>query len=130
MERLSSSPAELRAHYEIAVIGSGYGGGIAAARLARAGRDVVVFERGREIHPGEYPDHATGFAEEVQADVCGVHVGSDTALFDLRFNDDMNVIKHRLRAGRNVAHQRQYLAEARGANLRRSGVAGRGAHGA
>ena len=92
MERLSSSPAELRAHYEIAVIGSGYGGAIAAARLARAGRDVVVFERGREIHPGGYPDHATAFAEEVQADVCGVHVGSDTALFDLRFNDDMNVI--------------------------------------
>jgi cholesterol oxidase len=92
MERLSNDPAQLKAHYEIAVIGSGYGGGIAASRLARAGREVAVFERGREIHPGEYPDHATAFAEEVQADVCGMHVGSRTALFDLRFNDDMNVI--------------------------------------
>src|SRR5215469_14435961 len=92
MERLSSPTESLKPHYEIAVIGSGYGGGIAASRLSRAGRQVAVFERGREIHSGEYPNHAADFLKEVQADVRGIHVGSPTGLFDLRFNDDMNVI--------------------------------------
>jgi cholesterol oxidase len=92
MDRLSSPPEALKLHYEIAVIGSGYGGGIAASRLSRAGRQVAVFERGREIHSGDYPNHAAAFLEEMQADVRGVHLGSPTALFDLRFNDDMNVI--------------------------------------
>lgn len=92
MERLSFPIESLKPHYEIAVIGSGYGGGIAASRLARAGRQVVVFERGREIQSGEYPNHATAFLKEAQVDVRGVHIGSLTALFDLRLNDDMNVI--------------------------------------
>jgi len=92
VDRLSFPIESLKPHYEIAVIGSGYGGGIAASRLARAGRQVVVFERGREIHSGEYPNHATALLKEVQADLRGVHIGSPTALFDLRFNDDMNAI--------------------------------------
>lgn len=92
MARLSSPIDSLKQHYEIAVIGSGYGGGIAASRLARAGRQVVVFERGREIQSGDYPNHPAAFLKEVQADVRGVHIGSSTALFDFRFNEDMNVI--------------------------------------
>jgi cholesterol oxidase len=92
MDRLSFPIESLKQHYEIAVIGSGYGGGIAASRLARAGRQVVVFERGREIQSGDYPNHTAAFLKEVQADVRGVHIGSPTALFDLRLNDDMNVI--------------------------------------
>lgn len=92
MDRLSLPNESLKQHYEIAVIGSGYGGGIAASRLARAGRQVVVFERGREIQSGDYPNHPTSFLKEVQAEVRGVHVGSSTALFDFRFDEDMNVI--------------------------------------
>ena len=92
MDRLSLPIESLQPHYEIAVIGSGYGGGIAASRLARAGRQVAVFERGREFQSGDYPNHATALLKEVQADVCGIHIGSPTALFDLRFNDDMNAI--------------------------------------
>jgi cholesterol oxidase len=92
MERLSSPIESLKPHYEIVVIGSGYGGGIAASRLARAGRQVAVVERGREIQSGDYPNHATALLKEVQADVRGVQIGSSTALFDFRFNDDMNAI--------------------------------------
>jgi cholesterol oxidase len=92
MDRLSLPIESLKSHYEIAVIGSGYGGGIAASRLARAGRQVAVFERGREMHSGEYPNHAAAFLKEVQADVRGLHIGSPTALFDFRFNAEMNVI--------------------------------------
>ena len=42
--------------YSVVVVGSGYGGAIAAARIARAGQDVCVLERGKELHPGEYPN--------------------------------------------------------------------------
>jgi cholesterol oxidase len=92
MDRLSSAIESLKPHYEIAVIGSGYGGGVASSRLARAGRRVAVFERGREIQSGGYPNHPTALLKEFQVDIRGVHVGSPSALFDLRLNDDMNVI--------------------------------------
>jgi len=38
--RLSKPLDQMRAHYDVVVVGSGYGGGIAASRLARAGRSV------------------------------------------------------------------------------------------
>lgn len=37
------------------VIGSGYGGGVAASRMARGRQTVCVLERGKERWPGEYP---------------------------------------------------------------------------
>ncbi|OAA57238.1 Fumarate reductase/succinate dehydrogenase flavoprotein [Cordyceps fumosorosea ARSEF 2679] len=53
--RLSKPLDRLRPSYDCVVIGSGYGGGVAAARMARAGQSVCVLERGRERWPGEYP---------------------------------------------------------------------------
>ena len=42
--------------YDAVVVGSGFGGGIAACRLAEAGWRVCVLERGRRFGPGDYPD--------------------------------------------------------------------------
>ncbi len=92
MDRLSKPHSELKDHYDVIVVGSGYGGGIAAARLARLGRNVCVLERGREIHPGEYPNTQFGFLKEVQTDTPIGRVGSSLALFDMRYNKDINVI--------------------------------------
>ena len=39
-------PADLPAHAEIVIIGAGFTGLSAAITLARAGRDVVVIEKG------------------------------------------------------------------------------------
>ena len=41
--------------YDAVVIGSGYGGGVAASRLARMGLRLVLLEQGRRWRPGDFP---------------------------------------------------------------------------
>ena len=45
----------MRTEYDVIVIGSGFGGAIAAARLAQAGLGVAILERGRRWRPDEFP---------------------------------------------------------------------------
>lgn len=92
MSKISSTISNIKLSYDVVVIGSGYGGGIAASSLSRAGRDVCVFERGKEIRPGDYPDTAVEAAKQLQLDLPHKHVGSDTGLFDIHVNDDINVV--------------------------------------
>ncbi len=88
---LSSPLTDLKDHYTIVVVGSGYGGGITASRLARAGQDVCVLERGREIIPGEYPNTTEAALREMQIDSVDGHFGSRTGLYDLHANGDIDV---------------------------------------
>ena len=61
-----SKPGELmRSSYDCVVIGSGYGGGVAASRMARARESVCVLERGKERWPGEYPKDTSDALEQV-----------------------------------------------------------------
>ncbi|MGH3104758.1 MAG: GMC family oxidoreductase [Gaiellaceae bacterium] len=90
-ERLSSPIERIADRYDVVVIGSGYGGAIAAARMARAGRRVCVLERGREFQPGEYPDTTTEALAQLQIDSEHGHVGPSTGLYDFRSNRDMGV---------------------------------------
>ncbi|HVV37349.1 MAG TPA: GMC family oxidoreductase [Acidimicrobiales bacterium] len=94
MQRISSRPEELAASYEIVIIGSGYGGSIMASRLARAGRDVCLLERGAERLPGEYPDSVMEAADEWQMTTGGGHhYGNRQALYQFNIGDDINVFK-------------------------------------
>lgn len=91
MPRLSSLIQNLKPHYSVVIIGSGYGGAIAASRLARAGQQVCVLERGMEFQPGEYPDTLPEVLAQSQVDTPNGFLGSRTGLYDIRVNDDINV---------------------------------------
>lgn len=93
MRRLSRPLSMLRPHYDAVVVGSGYGGGVAASRLTRMGFAVAILERGLEFLPGEFPDTPAKALAEFQ--IGGVDVGqrgAKTALFDLHVNRDINVL--------------------------------------
>jgi cholesterol oxidase len=88
---LASPIDEILPTYDVVVVGSGYGGGVAASRLARSGRSVCVLERGREFLPGEFPDTELEALGEFQVDAEGTKLGSPTGLYDLRVNRELNV---------------------------------------
>ena len=47
---------------DVVVIGSGFGGSVAAHRLAEAGLEVCILERGRAYPPGSFPRDPAGVA--------------------------------------------------------------------
>jgi choline dehydrogenase-like flavoprotein len=59
VDRTGGDPLELEA--DVVIVGSGAGGGVVAARLAAAGRSVLVVEAGSYLPEAELPvDEATG----------------------------------------------------------------------
>ena len=92
MDRISLPSSDIKPDYDVLVVGSGYGGGIAASRMARAGQSVALFERGREMIPGEYPDTPIAAAKEMQMNTPDGHIGSRLGLFEFHVNKDMNAL--------------------------------------
>jgi cholesterol oxidase len=88
---LSRTWSAHRAHYDFLVIGSGYGGAIAAARLATANvsprPSVCVLERGREWPIGSFPDTLPEILRERRGPL------NPLGLYDLLTFPDISVIK-------------------------------------
>jgi cholesterol oxidase len=91
-EKLSLPLDRLRERYEVVVVGSGYGGAIAASRLARLGRSVCVLERGRELRPGDYPDTPWRALRQLQVRTPHRRIGSRSALFELHADNEVSVM--------------------------------------
>lgn len=91
MTRVSSPIESMKNHYQVVVIGSGYGGAIAASRMARAGKQVCLLERGKEFISGEFPQTEMEALRETQVHRLGKHKGSETGLYDFRINKDISV---------------------------------------
>ena len=92
MTRLSRFSQDLKKSYDVIVVGSGYGGGVTASRLSRAGKRVAVIERGREFLPGEFPSKFPELKNEMQARGKKYGMGRASALYDVRLGDDMHVL--------------------------------------
>ncbi len=91
-QRLSQSIEALKPRYDVIVVGSGYGGGVSASRLARAGKRVCILERGREILTGDFPGRFPDLKNDLRVRGGAVDMGTDTALFDVRIGADMHVV--------------------------------------
>ncbi|CAB4385335.1 unnamed protein product [Rhizophagus irregularis] len=76
---------QMKPVYDVVVIGSGYGGAIAASRMSRAGKRVALLERGKEKWPGEYPSKLRECLKEVQFSSPKRQMGNKTGMF--RFHD-------------------------------------------
>lgn len=96
IRRLAAPLSRLKSHYNVVVVGSGYGAAVVAARLARATKagepklSVCVLERGEELHPGEYPSTPEAALKAMQIDMPEKRVGFTTALYDFRVNGELN----------------------------------------
>ena len=90
--RLSSPPAAIKPAYDVVVVGSGYGGGVSASRLSRAGLKVCVIERGREFLTGEFPSRLPELRRELQVNGGKMPSGRRTGLFDFRMGSDIHVL--------------------------------------
>jgi cholesterol oxidase len=87
--------------FDVLVVGSGYGGAVAAARFAgttdtasEKATSVAVLERGREYAPGSFPSRFADLAGHVRftsADGTGTK-GGPLGLFDLKLSPDMSAL--------------------------------------
>ncbi|MEO0618078.1 MAG: GMC family oxidoreductase N-terminal domain-containing protein [Pseudomonadota bacterium] len=84
--------AEMADHYEVIIVGSGYGGGVAASRLARAGLRVAVLERGKEFATGAFPTRLPELRRELQVSGGRMRIGGARGLFDIRLGEDIHVL--------------------------------------
>jgi cholesterol oxidase len=91
-QRLSSPRSDIKSAYDVVVIGSGYGGGVAASRLSRAGQRVCVIEKGKEFPTGTFPSRLPELRRELQLNGGKMRSGSPTGLFDFRLGADIHVL--------------------------------------
>ncbi|HEV7562193.1 MAG TPA: GMC family oxidoreductase [Solirubrobacterales bacterium] len=73
--------------YDAVIVGSGFGGGISACRLAEAGKSVCVLERGRRFGSDDFPDEP-----EQAPEMLWHHSLNPGGLFDVRMMRDVSVI--------------------------------------
>jgi cholesterol oxidase len=82
----SSGARRIRPSYDAIVIGSGFGGAVAACRLAQAGLSVAVLERGRRYDFGQFPRNWNYPFD-------GWLWSSDQGLFDVKLCQEMTVVQ-------------------------------------
>ena len=89
---LALPKAQLLPRYDAVVIGSGYGGGIAASRLARSGKRVCVLERGRQFLPQDFPTTAREALLQAQWSGSGGARRNPLGLYELRTHADVHAL--------------------------------------
>lgn len=74
--------------YDAVVVGSGYGGSVAAFRLSMAGIKVCLVEKGRQWEPHDFPTNSMKImsALRVENKNLGVSFGPKDALFQVKLS--------------------------------------------
>jgi len=92
MRKLSKSITDLKPEYDVVIVGSGYGGSIAASRFARAGFTVCLLEKGKEFQPGDYPVTIVEAEREMQLNT-DQRKAEKNGLYDLHVGKNISVFK-------------------------------------
>ncbi|AXQ29174.1 hypothetical protein D0B54_10960 [Solimonas sp. K1W22B-7] len=82
--------------YDLVIVGSGYGGAIAAAELAGSSENgrplrICVLERGREYLPGAFPSQLSELPTQLRGSFGGKTKGGE-GLFDIRGGRDIGLL--------------------------------------
>jgi hypothetical protein len=107
-----SRPVELlRNTYDVVVVGSGYGGGVAASRMIRAGQSVCLLERGKERWPGEYPSTLLPAAKDLHVSGSSKFAqwGDPTGLYHLIVGEGQNAFVRNGLGGTSLLNSNVYL---------------------
>lgn len=93
MKRLAKPLTSIKPSYDYVVIGSGYGGSIAASRMSRCGQSVCLLEKGKEFLPGEFPQTLFQASSEMNF-VGGKSVNLEkNGLYEFTMGNGINVFK-------------------------------------
>jgi cholesterol oxidase len=65
-------------HFDVIIVGSGFGGSVTAYRMAEGGRSVCVLERGKAYPPHSFPRSPLGVSQNLWDPSAGLH-----GMFDL-----------------------------------------------
>lgn len=93
MKKLSKPLAELKFYYDVVVVGSGYGGSIAASRMSRMGKKVCLMEKGKEFLPGQFPRTLKEAVQEMQFNKGKTEKGSNNGLYEFTVGSEISVFK-------------------------------------